>query len=231
MGEDDRETSLEWRAGDVPVSRCYEDPFYSLADGLAESRHVFLGGCGLPGAWAGRDTYRIAELGFGTGLNALAALALWRETAQPDAVLEYTGFEIAPLPADDIARALARWPELDREGLLGVWGSLRRGGTAWIGPMRLTVVVGDARETLPGWQGEADAWFLDGFAPARNPELWGPPLLAHVARTSVPQGRFATYTAAGAVRRALGAAGFTVIRDEGFGAKRHMLRGYNLKKT
>jgi len=86
-------------------------------------------------------------------------------------------------------------------------------------------VTGDARLTLPDWAGRADAWFLDGFSPAKNPELWEPGLLAEVARHTAPGGSFATYTAAGAVRRSLAEAGFTVDRAGGFGAKRHMSRG------
>lgn len=93
------------------------------------------------------------------------------------------------------------------------------------GDAKLHLIVGDARETLPRWQGQADAWFLDGFAPSKNPEMWDPALLAEVARHTAPGGTFATYTAAGFVRRALAAAGFAVTRCPGFGRKRHMTRG------
>jgi tRNA U34 5-methylaminomethyl-2-thiouridine-forming methyltransferase MnmC len=85
--------------------------------------------------------------------------------------------------------------------------------------------LGDARETLPQWQGQADAWYLDGFSPAKNPELWADDLLAELGRHTAPGGTFATYTAAGAVRRALAAAGFDVSRQPGFGRKRHMSAG------
>jgi tRNA U34 5-methylaminomethyl-2-thiouridine-forming methyltransferase MnmC len=85
--------------------------------------------------------------------------------------------------------------------------------------------MGDARETLPQWQGRADAWFLDGFSPAKNPELWSPDLMAEVARHTKPGGTFATYTAAGFVRRGLQAAGFGVERRKGHGHKRHMTAG------
>lgn len=94
-----------------------------------------------------------------------------------------------------------------------------------MGSVTATVIVGDARETLAAWDGRADAWFLDGFSPARNPELWGPDLMAQVARHTAPDGSFATYTAAGHVRRALSEAGFTVSRAPGFAGKRHMSRG------
>ena len=90
------------------------------------------------------------------------------------------------------------------------------------------MIVGDARDTLPAWQGRADAWFLDGFSPAKNPELWGADLLAQVAAHTAPGGSFATYTAAGHVRRALQAAGFQVERQPGHGRKRHMTAGWRV---
>lgn len=219
----DTDATLIWETGDLPVSARYADPYYSRVDGLAETRHVFLDGTGLPGAWAGREHFRVAELGFGTGLNFAATLALWRATAPPDARLDYTGFEIAPLAPEAMARALARWPELAAEtaALLAVWPGAE-GGTADLGRARLTLVTGDARKTLARWQGRADAWFLDGFAPARNPQMWEPALMAEVFAHAAPGARLATYSAAGHVRRALAAAGFRVRKIPGFGTKREM---------
>jgi tRNA U34 5-methylaminomethyl-2-thiouridine-forming methyltransferase MnmC len=98
-------------------------------------------------------------------------------------------------------------------------GRRARCGSSDLPGREVTVRLGDARETLPAWQGRADAWFLDGFAPAKNPELWEPDLMAEVARHTAPGGTFATYTAAGAVRRALAEAGFSVGRRAGFGAR------------
>ena len=224
MTAERNETSLTWDPGGTPVSVRFRDPYYSKTDGLAEARHVFLAGNGLPEAWAGRDRFRIAELGFGTGLNVLAARMAWRANRAPGAVLEVTSFELEPLSTAQIARALGRWAELAgiRDELLAQWTPA--GGSFDFGDTRLTVVIGDARRTLPGWQGCADAWFLDGFAPARNPELWEPGLMADVYRHTAPGGSAATYSAAGAVRRALEAAGFSVVRRRGFGAKREMIR-------
>jgi tRNA U34 5-methylaminomethyl-2-thiouridine-forming methyltransferase MnmC len=121
-----------------------------------------------------------------------------------------------------MARALSAFPDLcDRaRALLDAWRP--EGGPFDLGAMRLEVVTGDARETLPGWEGRADAWFLDGFSPARNPELWQPDLMADVARHTAPGGTAATYSAAGPVRRALEEAGFEVTRAPGYGRKRHM---------
>lgn len=221
-----RGPELSWAEHDVPVSLRFADPYYSAADGLAEARHVFLAGNGLPAAWVGRPRFRIAELGFGTGLNVLAARQLWRETRAAGARLQVTSFELAPLGRAEIARALARWPGLASVAaeLLDAWTPA--GGRFDFGDTVLDVVTGDARETVPRWQGPADAWFLDGFAPARNPELWEPALLQAVHDRTAPGGSFATYTAAGAVRRALAAAGFEVARRPGFGPKRAMTAGH-----
>ncbi len=211
---------LDWRGGVVPVSRRFDDPYFSLADGLAETRHVFLAGNGLPARLA--PGFRIAELGFGTGLNLLATLIAAEGQAGP---IHYTSFEAYPLMAEEIARALAHFPEARAVagGFLDHWAAGRRAFA--LGPVQVQVVIGDARETLPAWGGRADAWFLDGFSPAKNPELWSDALLEQVARHTAAGGTFATYTAAGHVRRALAAAGFTVERRAGHGRKRHMSVG------
>ena len=231
-----REAEIDWvegLAGPVPVSRRYGDPFYSLEDGLAETAHVFLLGNRLPERWeAGPARFTIAELGFGTGLGFLAAWRLWRRIAPPGAVLDFVSFEIAPMARAAMARALGPWPDLAAEAaeLLGAW-PLRSlpGQPGAIGhdfaSARLTLLAGDARRRLPGWGGRAEAWFLDGFAPARNPEMWEPGLLAAVAAHTVPGGTVATYSAAGAVRRGLADAGFAVEKLPGFGRKREMCRG------
>ncbi len=222
----DQSATVIWRHGNLPVSPRFDDPYYSPQGGLDEARHVFLAGNGLPDRF--RPGFHIAELGFGTGLNALAAWQAWRDAAIPGS-LRYTAFEAYPMSADDMARALAGFPplaELARD-LVATW---RAGARSLSLPgLRLHVVIGDARNTLPDWDGCADAWFLDGFAPARNPELWGPELMQEVASHCSPNGSLATYTAAGHVRRALAAAGFSVERRAGFGRKRHMTVGRKIR--
>lgn len=217
--------ALDWSEGG-PRSRRFGDVYFSAVDGLAESRAVFLQGCGLPEAWAGRDRFVIAELGFGTGLNVLAAAELWRRTRRPGARLHIFSIEGFPLGRADAARALAAWPELAALSgpLLDRWPA-RRGFQRIDLPdgITLDLAVGDAMEALEAWEGAADAWFLDGFAPARNPEMWRDELLALVARRSAPGARAATFTVAGAVRRGLEAAGFTVEKKPGFGRKRERL--------
>lgn len=214
---------IQWDRAGVPVSGKYDDPYYSLEDGLAETRHVFLSGNGLPERF--RPGFHVAELGFGTGLNLFATVQAWRQ-AGVSGVLRYTGFEAYPLPAEDMALALRAFPDIAElaRPFLDAWD---RGETRLNAPdLEAEIVLGDARETLSRWDGVADAWFLDGFAPARNPELWEPPLLTDVALHTAPGGTLATYTAAGVVRRGLEAAGFTVAKVPGFGRKRHMTLGH-----
>ncbi len=218
MGEG---AEITWKDGGVPVSARFDDPYFSLQDGLAETRHVFLDGNDLAARLG--PGFQLAELGFGTGLSFLATRQLMTDRAIPGPV-RFTSFEAFPISVPDMGRALAAFPGLApmAADLTERWTGP---GTYDFGDVVLEVIAGDARHTLPLWAGKADAWFLDGFAPARNPELWEPSLLAEVARHTAPGGSFATYTAAGQVRRALSAAGFEVTRAPGFGAKRHMTRG------
>ncbi|MDA7429407.1 tRNA (5-methylaminomethyl-2-thiouridine)(34)-methyltransferase MnmD [Primorskyibacter aestuariivivens] len=215
----DQSAELEWRDGGVPVSTRFDDPYYSLDNGLAETRHVFLAGNDLPARF--RDGFHIAELGFGTGLNLLTALQAFRDAGAPSK-LQFTTFEAFPMAAPDMIAAQAAFPELaDLAAELRTWWEAGQ-SVFETGDLSFAMITGDARETLPLWSGKADAWFLDGFSPAKNPELWGAELMAEVARHTVRGGTAATYTAAGHVRRGLEAAGFTVTRVPGFGRKRHM---------
>jgi tRNA U34 5-methylaminomethyl-2-thiouridine-forming methyltransferase MnmC len=216
------EPDLTWH-GDVPVASRFADAYFSRTDGLGESRHVFVRASRLPERF--RPGFHIAEIGFGTGLNMLAAYHAWRASGSGGR-LRYTGFEAFPLDAPQMARAWSAWPDLARGAgwLLQAWKAgkrrLVRDDLDW------QVIEGDARSAVPRWAGRADAWFLDGFAPARNPELWEPALLAAVVERTAPGGSLVTYSAAGHVRRALAAAGCTVERLPGFGPKRHMTRAW-----
>lgn len=210
-----------WRDGDVPVSSLFDDPFFSLENGEAETRHVFLAGNGLPDRF--HTGFQIAELGFGTGLNLLVAWEAWIRAGQ-EGPLHFTSFEAYPMATVDMARAHSVFPEFGgrRDALLAAWTGL--GGRMELPGLNLNVVIGDARETLPAWTGQADAWFLDGFSPAKNPELWTADLMQEVGIHTAPNGTAATYTAAGFVRRGLADAGFAVERTPGYGRKRHMTR-------
>ncbi|WP_277017799.1 tRNA (5-methylaminomethyl-2-thiouridine)(34)-methyltransferase MnmD [Lentibacter algarum] len=210
---------LTWREGQVPVSQRFDDPYFSLENGLEETAYVFLDGNDLPARF--HDGFHIAELGFGTGLNLLAALALWRESNQ-SGKLHFTSFEAFPMAPKDMLAAQAAFPALAAlsDELAPHWTA---GETAFqTDDLVFTLVLGDARKTVSNIAQKADAWFLDGFSPAKNPELWEPALMAQIAAQTAPQGTAATYTAAGFVRRALAEAGFDVTRRTGFGRKRHM---------
>ncbi|TDE38998.1 tRNA (5-methylaminomethyl-2-thiouridine)(34)-methyltransferase MnmD [Antarcticimicrobium sediminis] len=216
----DQRAELTWREEGVPVSSRFDDPYFSDQNGLEETRHVFLAGNDLPARFC--PGFHVAELGFGTGLNLLATWAAWERSGQ-DGALWFTTFEAFPMAPSDMARALKAFPELSpwAARFLAGWSGT---GALDLGTLQFEMIAGDARATLPDWAGRADAWFLDGFAPAKNPELWGDDLLAQVARHTAPGGTAATYTAAGFVRRGLEAAGFAVERIPGHGRKRHMTR-------
>ncbi|MGV6839372.1 MAG: tRNA (5-methylaminomethyl-2-thiouridine)(34)-methyltransferase MnmD [Planktomarina sp.] len=209
--------SLEWR-GNVPISTRFDDPYYSLDNGLAETRHVFLDGNNLPARF--KDGLHIAELGFGTGLNFLTTLLAWRASGCAGRFY-FTSFEAYPLSAAQIRAAHEAFPEIAT--LSGTIDWSRQ--TITLPDATLTIIPGDARKTLRKWDGMADAWFLDGFSPAKNPQLWEEPLLQAVGDHTLQGGTCATYTAAGFVRRALETAGFNITRVPGFGRKRHMSIG------
>jgi tRNA 5-methylaminomethyl-2-thiouridine biosynthesis bifunctional protein len=203
----------------TPEATNFADIYFNRGGGLAESEAVFVAGCGLPQAWVGRQTYTIAELGFGTGLNALAAWRAWRAHRQPGAILHFVSIEAHPMARADAARALAAFPEMaDLANRL-----LARWPVQAFGPQRLwfeadgfclTVHVAEASVALARLDGRIDAWFL-----------WTPEIFAQIAALSAPGARLATYSTAGHVRRGLTAAGFAVEKRPGFGAKRERLEG------
>ena len=220
-------SAVIWEDG-APRSRRYGDVYFSRDDGLAESRAVFLTGCDLPAAWAGRRRFVVGELGFGAALNIAALLDLWDRTREPGARLHVFTIEANPLTAAEAARALGAWPELApiTRLLTARWPGQARGfhriDLPELGAV-IDVAILEAGDALSGWSGPADAWFLDGFAPALNADIWRDEVMALVAARSAPGARAATYTVAGAVRRALAAAGFAVERRPGHGRKRERL--------
>lgn len=213
-------------------SDIFDDIYFSPDDGMAETRHVFIEGNHLPDGWAGRDWFTVAETGFGTGLNFLTAWDVFDRTAGRGAVLDYLSYERYPLSAAQIESALAHWRgDLGGrlEQLLRVY-PLRIPG--WhrldFGHVRLTLVFDDVNLAMPRTviPRGVDAWFLDGFAPAKNPQMWSETVFAQMARLSAPGARFASFTAAGAVRQGLERAGFHVEKRKGYGRKRDMIAGH-----
>lgn len=224
----DIDPQLSWTEDDAPRSGRFGDVYFSTEDGLAESRAVFLAGCGLPDAWSGRSRFTVAELGFGTGLNIAALLDLWRLSRPAGGRLHVFSVEAFPMSAREAARALARWPELAEvaQPLLARWPAPAPGFHRIELPGLHAIIdlaIMDAPDALAQWEGRADAWFLDGFAPAANPAMWSDEVLALVGARSAPGARIGTFTVAGAVRRGLQTAGFTVDKRPGFGRKRERL--------
>ncbi len=225
---DDRSPHLIWTPEGAPRSGRFDDVYFSREDGLAESRAVFLAGCGLPETWRGRRDFTVGELGFGTGLNIAALLDLWRREGPPDGRLHAFSIEGFPLSRDEAAQALAAWPEIAEaaQALLAAWPAATPGFHRLDLPgfrAVLDLAVGEAQWALDQWRGRADAWFLDGFAPSTNPAMWSDAVLDGVRARSAPGARLATFTVAGAVRRGLAERGFTVDKRPGHGRKRERL--------
>src|SRR5690606_27809228 len=172
--------------------------------------------------------FALCELGFGTGLNVLALWSAWKKSRSPHAQLHISTIESFPLARADAARVLRQFPEVSElaEKLLERWPVRAYAPQRlWVPEdgLSLTVFTGEAEAILTGLSGSFDAWFLDGFAPARNPEMWSPSLFRQIARLSAPGARAATFTVAGDVRRGLEAVGFVVEMKPGFGKKRERL--------
>jgi len=233
--------TLDFNNEGTPVSRDFDDVYFSNDNGLEETRYVFLAGNQLPTRFAHhpQTLFTVAETGFGTGLNFLT---LWQAfdafcAAHPDATLNrlhFVSFEKFPLQASDLARAHAAWPELApwAEKLHSQWPPLLPGCQRVLfdnGRVTLDLWLGDVNTLIPdlddALQSRVDAWFLDGFAPAKNPDMWTPELFSAMARLARPGATLATFTSAGFVRRGLQEAGFTVRKTKGFGRKREMLTG------
>ncbi|MGE7367941.1 tRNA (5-methylaminomethyl-2-thiouridine)(34)-methyltransferase MnmD [Neorhizobium sp. NPDC001467] len=220
---------LDWREGDMPYSPQFGDHFYCQTDGRLECGHVFLTGNGLPERWKDTQSFAIAELGFGTGLNFCETWRQWKAVRPADAVLHFTSFELYPMDRASVGRALGHWPELDGErmALTALWPDHPQGRIElqMDDQTKLSVVCGAALDMVGDHETAFDAWFLDGFAPSRNPDMWSQALMTAVFDATVAGGSFATYAAAGFVRRNLQAAGFEVERRAGFAGKREMLCG------
>lgn len=223
-----KELEIKWLEDGTPESLLYGDIYFSRENGLAESSYVFLGGNNLPTAWLGSELFSIAELGFGTGLNFLNTVKLWSENKKHSGILHYVAFEKHPLSAEEIKKALRVWPELADysqeliDNLPEKISGFHRIVFKEIG-VYLTLAYGDANILLEQFQGQIDAWYLDGFAPAKNPDLWSETIFKNIAAKSNPGASAATFSAARIVKDGLASAGFEVSLKKGFAKKRDML--------
>jgi tRNA 5-methylaminomethyl-2-thiouridine biosynthesis bifunctional protein len=228
-----RHAQIEWDELGNPHSQSFSDVYFATQSGLDETRHVFLKQNDLQqrfSALASGARLVIGETGFGTGLNFLCAWQLFSQCATADARLHFISVEKFPLTFSDLQRALSLWPELAAfaDPLLAHYVAVHEGFQRFVfdgGRVTLTLLIGDVIDMLPQLDGQIDAWFLDGFAPAKNPEMWTPELFAELARLAAPDSTISTFTSTGWVRRALNAAGFKMKRTPGIGHKWEVLRG------
>jgi tRNA 5-methylaminomethyl-2-thiouridine biosynthesis bifunctional protein len=234
---------IEWRDDTTPVNQQFDDIYFS-SDALGESRYVFLEQNRLPERWQQPlRTFCVGETGFGTGLNFLLCWQLWQQLQAEDARLHFISVEKHPLRRADLARALSAFPELAdlAAALVAQYPALLTGQHTLHfddGRITLHLLFGDALDMLHGqlpadpppadWQGPVDAWFLDGFAPRQNPELWQQQLFTLVRQLSNDNSSYATFSAAALVKDSLKAAGFSVEKRKGYGKKRDMLAGLAL---
>ncbi len=208
----------------------FNDVYFSVDGGVDETHYVFLQGNDLPNRWKDEDSFTIAELGFGTGLNFLCAWKLFEETAQDEQRLNFVSVEKYPLSKDQVREALSQWGDYF-DGRLNHFLDLyplRIPGPHKIyitDRVTLTVWFCDISDALPEWNAQVDAWFLDGFTPSKNPDMWSGDVFQNMARLSHDETTYATFTAAGDVRRGLEKHNFSVEKLKGFGRKRDMIRG------
>ena len=238
--------SANYRLSPPVVSYCdgilradnFDDLYFSADNGLEESQHVFIDGNHIADRISNVEHFTIAETGFGTGLNFLAVMKLLEDmTAKqpPICQVDYISFESRPLPTEMITKSHQAFPAIKKQSkkliaaLPPNWPGLHRCNFLG-GKLRLHLFYGDANDTLANTNFIADAWFLDGFAPAKNPELWNSNLLLAIGRLTRAGGSFSTFTAAGAVRQRLTDAGFHIEKCRGFGRKRDMLIGHKPAK-
>ena len=222
--------SLSLTASGQPYAPAFDDVYHTTDGALGQAQHVFLAGNGLPLRWQGQSSFTILEVGFGLGLNFLTTWAAWQGDPARCAHLHFISVEKHPLHVEDLAKIHATWPELAHQAdeLRRHWPVLTPGihrihldG----GRVTLTLTFGDALDLLPQLRARVNAFYLDGFSPSHNPELWSPTLFAQLAGLVAPGASVATWSANGDVRRGLQAAGFVAERCPGFGGKREMLAG------
>lgn len=227
--------NIEWReikGEHLPYSVDFNDVYFNTEDGLAETEHVFIAHNQLKQHFSNPNlnSFTMIETGFGTGLNFLSVSALWLQLAPKNATLHYIGIEKIPLSPADLTRAHALWPQFTEvsQSLIPQYSTINAGANAFsvaADRIQLDLQTNDIMLALPQLSHIADAWLLDGFAPAKNATMWSSEVFAQMARLSKTGTTFATFTSAGHVKRGLQSVGFKVSKHKGFGKKREMLSG------
>lgn len=222
---------LQFSPDGTPWSEIYGDIYHSCHGGPEQAQHVFLAGNELPGRWQEKERFVILETGFGLGLNFLTTWDAWRRKPGQCQRLHFVSIEKHPFTASNLAQAQAAWPQFAplAAELQAAWPLLTPGMHRLFldqGRVVLTLVFGDASQWLRRLEMAADAFYLDGFSPAKNPELWSPQVCKSLARLAAPEATLATWAVSGDLRRALAANEFTLKKAPGFAAKRHMLTGH-----
>jgi tRNA 5-methylaminomethyl-2-thiouridine biosynthesis bifunctional protein len=221
---------LNWTEDHTPYCDEYDDIYFTRQGGIEESKAVFLEGNKLPERWLDRARFCIAEAGFGTGLNFLVSADCWLKTARHDAQLYYISIEKHPINKQDLAEIYSKYPQFNvlSTQLLQHYPNPNQGYhsiTLNQGKIHLTLIFDDIESALGEFIGKADAWYLDGFSPQKNPQMWSQSVFKKIQQRTAVNGTFSTYTAAGFVRRQLEQCGFIVSKVKGFGKKRERLIG------
>lgn len=230
--------TVAFRPNGSPYSPIYGDIYHSVVGSVAQAQYVFLQGNSLPARWQGRPVFTVLETGFGMGINFLSTWAAWRADSSRGGHLHFVSIEKHPFAASDLR--LTHAATIDdapvaalAQALADAWPALTPGTHTLVfdnGQVTLTLIFGDAVTILPALDIRADAFYLDGFSPAKNPELWTPSVFESLGALANEDATFSTYTSAGDVKRALLHAGFEYKKVPGFGWKRAMLIGKYLPR-
>lgn len=218
--------SIIFKENNTPYSTTYNDIYFNAENGLQESVHVFINGNNLPQKFKQYQNFTIIETGFGTGLNMLATLHYWKKHSPKTAQLQYISIEKHLLPPATIKTALSHMSAIQQEynSFIALYTPVQTTYNL-SNNVRLNIIHAELDTGLDQIVKKADAWFLDGFTPSRNPEMWSKKLFDTMAQHTSPKATFATFTAASHIKKGLQSAGFTVQKKPGYGKKREILVG------
>jgi len=217
---------LIWRDKNTPISKDYDDIYFSSEGAVSETETIFLKACGIPERWKDLENFTICELGFGSGTNFLTTMKMWQKTKPKQGRLHYLSIEKHPFEKSQLQEILLSLPELKNfsDELIKVWpGPVKGFHRLHFGDVSLTLIHDNAFDALHEIDARVDAWFLDGFSPSKNPDMWSDEIIEKIYDLSAKGARLGTFTAAGAVKKSLEKVGFKVHKREGFGRKRHRL--------